>query len=360
METQPFYKSTLEPASIWSKLTGKRLEKNAIVEINNLLAEKPLLEITAEDILTILDTYQLKLHTNFTDGSLRELYKIYLRYCFEDNHLDEEEIKRLKHLKRLLGLSEQDVDMAHHRVCQEIYERELEVALEDYRLDEKERRFLKDLRTKLQLPAEVADRLYQHKAESIIFQFIKGTLADERLSSQEEDELDTLVEQLQIEPKMDDATQRQLATYRLLWQIENRDLPVFHVPIELLQYEKCHFLMDAGWHDDSSSPKDTPNGPPLAAKLLEGSYWRPAEGLVLSENMKQDAPTGKLYLTNQRLIFRTEKQEKYIRLDNILDFRTYQDGIFVYNNKGQNVILATPTQADVFAILLGRVLRDKK
>ena len=361
METQPFYKSTLEPVSMWSRLTGHRSEKNAIIEINNLLSEKPVLEITSEDIQAILNNYQLNLYTDFTDGSLRELYKTYLRYCFDDNHLDEDEIKRLKHLKRLLGLSEQDVEMAHHRVCQEIYERELDAALEDLRLDEKERRFLRNLQTRLQLPPQVAHRLYQHKAQTIIIQFIKGAIADERLSPEEEHELQTLIDHLQVDLKLDEATQKQLAKYRLLWQVENGDVPTIFVPIKLQRQEHCYFLADAVWYDDRrAASKQKPAEKPLRTQLQEGDYWKPSAEPITPDATGTPPATGKLYLTNERLLYRSGNQEKSIRLSSIVNFQAYADGMLIAKDKGKNTILSMKDQADVLAILLGRVLRDLK
>ena len=359
MESQPFYKSTPESNSIWNKLKGQSLEKIARVEINNLLAAKPVLEITYEDIQAILERYQLNLHTDFKDGSLRELYQTYLRYCFEDNHLDEKEITRLKHLKRLLGLGEADVDLVHHRVCQEVYERELEAALEDHRLDQKELKFLEDLRNKLQLPSAVATRLHQHKAQAIIFQFIKGAVADERLSPDEEAELQALVEHLQVTPAIDESTQRQLATYRLLWQVENGELPAIHVPLNLAKDEKCHYLISAIWQDNPALPNHRPEDKSLSAKLSEGTYWKASKESVLPTNIPSDAPTGKLYLTNQRLLFRSDKLEKVIQLDAIVDFQPYADGVAICRNKGQNELIVLKENTEVLAILLGRVLRDK-
>lgn len=345
---------------MWSKLTGQRSEKNAIIEINNLLSEKPLLEITPEDIQVILNAYPLNLYTDFKDGSLRELYKTYLRYCFDDNHLDEDEIKRLKHLKRLLGLSEQDVEMAHHRVCQEIYERELDTALEDLRLDEKERRFLSNLQTRLQLPRQVANQLYQHKAQTIIFQFIKGAIADERLSPEEEHELQTLIDHLQVEPKLDEATQKQLAKYRLLWQVENGDIPTIFVPVKLQSQEQCYFLADAVWYDDRSTARKKPAVKSLRSQLQEGDYWKTSSELITPNATGTQPAMGKLYLTNERLLYRTADQEKSVRLSSIVSFQAYADGLLISKDKGKNTILAMKEQADVLAILLGRVLRDLK
>ena len=358
MEIQPFYKSSLESVSLWGKLTGQRSEKNAVVEINNLLSEKSILEITPSEIQTIVNKYQLNLRNDFTDGSLRELYKAYLHYCFEDNHLDEDEIKRLKHLKRLLALSEKDVEMVHHRVSQEVYERELEVALEDHRLDEKERQFLSKLQNELQLPADVANRLYHHKAQAIIMGFIRNAIADERLSPDEEQDLKVLANHLGVEPDIDIPTQQQLAKYRLLWQLENDQIPSLHVPLELQKDEKCYFLTDAAWHDAPgqsliSQPK------PLRARLAEGHYWKPLDSSILDDQINGNRTAqGKLYLTNKRLIYRADNQEKTIPLADILNFQPYSDGVAILRSQSRHVILAIEIKADVFAMLLGRILSN--
>ncbi|MEM9832690.1 MAG: hypothetical protein AAF944_18815 [Bacteroidota bacterium] len=357
METQPFYKSKLESTSFWGKLRGQKLEKNAVLEINNLLSEKPILEITPTEVQAIADKYRLNLYTDFTDGSLRELYKSYLRYCFDDNHLNEEEIGRLKHLKRLLRLTDKDIDLAHHRICQEMYERELESALHDDRLDVKERRFLRDLQTKLLLPTEVARRISLHKAKSIITEFIIGAISDEPLSSDETKELAMLIMQWNTPPALVSPTRASLAKYQLLWQLENGELPTLHIPLELSEGESCYFLTNAAWHDASGKVLVT-NPIPLRTKLAEKTFWQPAKGSVLSKASVAEAPIGKVYLTNRRIVYRADNQEKILNLDEILNFQPYPDGLAVLREKSRHVVFAMH-QAEVFSMILGRVLRDK-
>jgi|GEM_PF-1288957 len=358
METQPFYKSNLESVSVWGKLRGQKSEKNAVLEINNLLSEKPTLDVTPTDILAIIKKYELNLYANFTDGSLRELYKAYLRYCFDDNHLDEKEIKCLKHLKRLLGLSDKDIDLAHHRICQEVHGRELETALADQRLDEKERCFLKDLQTKLQLPAEVANQVQQHTATSIVMEFIIGAVTDEPLKTEEEEELNVLAEHMELNSQTGTKTRKQLAKYRLLWQLENGELPTIHVPLELPKDETCCFLTDATWQDTPnqlliSEPK------PVRTKLAEGGYWQSAKDSVLPNDEQEKTDGGKIYLTSQRLIYRANEQEKTVQLEEILNFQPYPNGIAILRGKGRHIVLSMGSQSETFSILLGRVLRDK-
>lgn len=359
---QAFYKIKSEPASFWSKLTRQKPEKNAVIDINNLLSEKPIMEVQAEDIQQIMDKYNLNLYKNFDDGSLRELYKTYLRYCFDDNHLNEDEIIRLKHLKRLLGLSDKAVEIANHQICQEVYERELHVALEDNRLDKKEILFLKQLQSQLHLPQELADTVYQNKAQSIIINFIKGAIADERLSPDEEAELQTLIDNLDVDPQLDATTQAELAKYRLFWQIENSDIPSIYVPVRLKPEEHCYFLADAQWFEEKRKRKPETTRVPLKIKLLKGSYWktRKAEEMDLSESRWKPGAEGKIYITSERILLRKKNQEESIRLENIHDYFTYSNGLYIHKEKGRNLFLqfASKDNRDVFVMILGRVLRE--
>lgn len=360
---QAFFRTELEPTSFWSKIRGHKPERNAVIEINNLLSAKPVLEVRPEDIQVILEEYKLNLFTDFDDGSLRELYKTYLRYCFDDNHLDENEIIRLKHLKRLLGLSDKAVEIANHQVCQEVYERELEVALEDHRLDEKEIKFLKQLQTRLHLPQELADTIYQNKAQSIIINFIKGAIADERLSPDEETELQALIDNLDVEPQLDEATQADLAKYRLLWQVENGAVPVMHVPLKLKQDEHCYFLADAAWYTDKNPAKKREEKTfHLKTKLIKGNYWKTEEdeSVNLTNSRWKLVTEGKVYITNERMILRDRNSEETLPLADISNYYNYTNGIYIDKNSRKNLFIHLPNNRDVFSIILGRGLRDLK
>ena len=362
VHAQAFYKSELEPISVWNKLTGQKHRKNAVIEINNLLSERPLLDISGANIQALLDRYGLNLFHDFDDGSLRELYKKYLRYCLDDNHLDEEEIKRLRHLKQMLGLSDKAVRMANHQVCREVYERALDEALEDQRIDPKERSFLRGLQQQLQLPSALVDIIYQNKAQAIVINFIKGAVADQQLSPDEEEELRILVDQLNVHPRWDEKTRAELIKYRLFWQIENEALPQIFVPLKLRSDETCHFLYDTVWYDTVGHVKEFTQAMPvvLRNKLADGSYWRNAHpGTIhLANDAWRKTESGKLYITNQRLIFRTTEVEMVIYLNSIADFDHYQNGILLYRKKGGPIFFEMQNSTDIFAMILGRTLRE--
>ena len=364
--TQAFYPTQLEPVSVWNKVTGQKHRQNALVEINNLLAERPLLDVQGADVQAILDRYDLNLFRDFTDGSLRDLYKKYLHYCFDDNHLDAEETKRLLHLKRLLGLSDKAVALANHQICQEVYARSLDEALEDQRLHPKELNFLRQLRHCLQLPPTLESQVQQSKAADIIIRFIKGEVTEQPLSADEEEELTVLTEHLNAVPQWQERTRAELVKYRLHWQIENEALPHIFVPLTLRSQETCHFLCDAirqeATHQGALGAERTrPSSDGLRRKLANRVYWRNAQvGTIhLAENAWRSSEPGKLYLTNQRLIFRNPEVEMVVYLDSIADFDHYRNGIFLYPTKGLPLFFATPTGADIASMVLGRILRER-
>ncbi len=365
--TQAFYPTQLEPVSVWDKVTGQKHRQNALIEINNLLAERPLLDIQGADVQAILDRYDLNLFRDFTDGSLRDLYKKYLHYCFDDNHLDAEETKRLRHLKRLLGLSDKAVALANHQICQEVYARGLDEALEDQRLHPKELSFLHQLRHCLQLPPTLENQVQQSKAADIIIRFIKGEVTEQPLSADEEEELTVLTEHLNAVPQWQERTRAELVKYRLHWQIENEALPHIFVPLTLRPQEICHFLCDAvrqeAVHQEVLGTENTtrPSADALRRKLANRAYWRNASiGTVhLANDAWRSSEPGKLYLTNQRLIFRNPEVEMVVYLDSIADFDHYRNGIFLHPTKGKPLFFATPTGADIASMMLGRILREQ-
>ena len=365
--TQAFYPAKLAPVSVWDKVTGQKHRQNALVEINNLLAERPLLEIQGVDVQAILERYDLNLLRDFTDGSLRDLYKKYLRYCFDDNHLDAEETKRLRHLKRILGLSDKAVALANHQICQEVYARSLDEAREDQRLHSKERDFLHQLQHALQLPPTLASQVQQSKAADLIIRFIKGEVTEQPLTAEEEEELSVLTDHLNAVPQWNERTRAELIKYRLHWQIENEALPHIFVPLTLRPQETCHFLCDAvrqeATHQGAQSAETTsrPSPDTLRRKLANGTYWRNAStGTIhLADDAWKSSEPGKLYLTNQRLIFRTPEVEMVVYLDSIANFDHYRNGIFLHPTKGLPLFFATPTGADIASMMLGRILRER-
>lgn len=67
---------------------------------------------------------------------------------------------------------------------------------------------------------------------------------------------------------------------------------------------------------------------------------------------------GQLYLTNKRLLYLGDKQNRTIRLSQIVDFSVYNNGVEIEKDRGRSPFLGMAGENDVFAALLGRAISD--
>jgi len=92
-----------------------------------------------------------------------DLYRAYLRYCFADHLLSEDELTDLVHLRRVLRMPDSAIEMIHRRVARDVYARSVDDVLADDRIDADERAFLLSLRERLAIPEAVADNIIEVK-----------------------------------------------------------------------------------------------------------------------------------------------------------------------------------------------------
>jgi hypothetical protein len=129
--------------------------------IEDLLAQATSVrEVTATMIGKLCEERRVDLSNRLVRGR-KQLYLRYLRHCFEDKVLSEEEQADLAHLRSLLHLSAADLAAIHDEVAIEVYGEAVHEVLEDFRLDQDEADFLRNLRDQLGLAAEKAERIYQ-------------------------------------------------------------------------------------------------------------------------------------------------------------------------------------------------------
>jgi hypothetical protein len=67
---------------------------------------------------------------------------------------------------------------------------------------------------------------------------------------------------------------------------------------------------------------------------------------------------GYLYLTNKRLLFIGNKKNSTIRLNRILSFTPYTNGLEIVKESGRNPFFLIDGDIDLFAMILSRVLKD--
>lgn len=357
MEHNIYSKKGLQKPSFFQKVLGTKIKENAIIELNNLLAEKDLTEITIDEVHGIAEKYGVNFQQDY-NNEVTDLYKSYLNSCLEDKFISEEELADLKQLKLILNINDKKVNEIHNELAGKIYKVAVDVAIEDGELDEDERIFIEKLQNDLKLPQETADQIYEKSGQELIQSYMNNAIADAQITPEEEEQLTAIAKNLNVELK-DDASKSDLEKYKLYWQIENDDMPELHVDLNIPKSEKCYFFTeDSSWHEKSGNEEQTTGTRAnLSLKIAKGLYWRdPSDNDIdLVEEKWEKQQEGKLYLTNKRILFKSDK-DKVILLSRITDFSVYQNGILINKEGGGGIFLAFDKSSDIFAMLLGKAI----
>jgi len=358
----PFTKMPLKEPSFWQRLWHRQPRENALRELNNRLAKaQDVRSVQLEDLEAIAQEYGVNLRRHFRDD-LRDLYKRFLEFCLRDRRLSRQETEQLAHLKALFDLSEKVIDALHREVAVAVYHQSVAEVIADGRVDPEEKRFLEELEETLKLPRELAQKIYTRQAREYLNNCLNRALADERLSPEEERELYAIADNLRITLQLDEPTRRLLDKYRLFWLIENDEIPVLKAGINLQRGEECYFITDCIWYEFRRiTRRINYGGPTFRLKLAKGIYWRLGSLNVqtISQDVMVPLDKGQLFLTNKRLLFVGESKSRSIRLNRILEFTPYKNGVEVIKDAGKNPFFEFYDGVDIFAMILGRLLSER-
>lgn len=340
-------------------MLGQRIKENAIIELNNLLAEHELSQITLEQVYGIADKYGVNFKNDYTEEVVN-FYKSYLNSCLSDKVISEKELDDLRELKRILQINDKQVEEIHRELAGKIYKAEVDKVILDGELDEGERAFIEKLQNDLKLPDEVAQKIYLTSGQELIRNFMNNVISDAKLSPEEERELQAIAKNLHAELKFDDVTKTDLEKYRLYWQIENDEMPELQVDINIPRSEKCYFIAhNTQWLEQTAeTPAKVNSNNALSLKIAKGLYWRnPANDTKKLDTAQWHAlDSGTIYLTNKRVLFKGSKGDKIILLNRVIDFTVFANGMEIEKGEGKNPFLQFEGNMDIFAMLLGKAI----
>lgn len=353
-------KELIQP-NFFQKLFKKQPKENALIEINNLLAdnEDNLKSISVDNIASIAEKYRVFIM--YEDHQLRlDLLHDYLKHCLVDKKLDQDEIDELEHLKHLLFLTEQDINNLIAKETEKIYSKSLKESMKDGKIDSIEKENLEKLKSDLLIPERIVKELHQENAKEVYQKFIEDAIEDYSLSPAEEQDLERISKNLGIDTQFIEKKRQTLEKYKLYWQIENADLPELSSQINLQKAETLHFQSYVKWLEQRRVTKRINYGGPTARiKIMKGVYYRAGSINVqkVSEDIWQTIDAGDLYLTNKRLIFMGAKGNKTIPISKILDFKPYKNGVDIQKDSGKSPFLEFGNNIDIFSMILARLSR---
>lgn len=357
----PYTVQTLKEQSFFERLIGKNPPGNAFLELNNVLAESnKIQDVTVEKVCEIAEKYGINFNKKFSNA-LEGIYEDYLIFCLMDKTLSENEISDLAHLKHILQLKDEVIDKVHSSVAEKIYSESIDEAIKDSRIDPLEREFLVKLEMDLKIDEELARNIYTEKFTKYLNQTLDTMIVDQRLSEDEEKELESIAKSFGVELEFEEKTKRMLELYKLYWLIENGEIPTIDPGINLQRGEECYFMRDVEWHELRTITKGISySGPMYSIKIFKGFYWRMGDLGVqrVTDDVFMHIDSGKLYLTNKRLIFQGTRKNTTINLSKILDFTPYKNGVDIQKDSGKSPFLKFDDGIDLFSMILARVIRD--
>ena len=128
-----------------------------------------------------------------------------------------------------------------------------------------------------------------------------------------------------------------------------------------MKNELCYFQTEVKFYEYRKVTRRIRyGGPAVRIKIVKGLYWRAADyGVqVISDDVLMLIDSGNLFLTNKRMIFMGAKGNKVTKLNNILDFNPYSNGIEIQKASGKSPFIEFSQDIDIFTLMLDRVIRD--
>lgn len=320
-------------ASLFQRLLRRKPKENAYREVSNLLANTPIKDLPVDSISSILASYRIDPLAE--QERLKTLYSTVLAHFANDAELTDDEVEDLRRLRQILGLADRDVLESSKSVFREA----VKGALNDGRVSDDERTRLATLAGKLCLSETIARSLYEVDAATLLKRAYDKALQDRRLSPDEEKELEAIRKNLGVEVEMSSDSQAALAHFRLLWRIDQGDLPQIQAAVLLKRGEICHIQGEATHKEIRTVTRSIRYaGPTARIRIMKGLSYRVGQVSVqrISEDVMKDLDSGTLYLTNKRLLFDGLAKSTTIPLSKVIDFEVFSDGLKIEKESGKD------------------------
>jgi hypothetical protein len=331
------------------------------VEIQNLLAARPLPEVTRAEVDAILTRHRVNL-TRRREVMLR-LWRQALRQFLRDDSLSDNEVEYLSKLRHLFALTDRDVERAHLALAEPRYAEAFSEAVADEKLTPEELARLEKLAGTLRLPERARRKAQEVPIQEIVERVLARVIADRRLSPGEEQALRDLQKNLGLpELRFGPATQAALDKYALLWRIENGELPFIAgaAPAPLQEGELCHLACRSFWHElrNYTVRPERPGTTTASVKVPRGLTYR-VDGAAPKRVAREGlAPVdwGSLYVTSRRLVFIGQKTRETTRFNELLGIEVFADAIVLEKTSGRRPHLFLEGDVEVIAAVLTEVM----
>ncbi|MBO0953225.1 hypothetical protein [Fibrella forsythiae] len=356
MKSTIFEARPLVEQSLMQRILGQRPSQNAVIELNNLLATQPIESITPADLTAIEAKYGLQL--NQYQLNLEEFYAVHLNYRLGAPQLRLEELSDIVHLQTIFQLPISSVQQLHSLIGEGVYRRQVEQAIQYGYINEADKEALAKLSQWLSLTTEAADRIYSDVCQSFLSSLVDELGAKARLSPDNLRRLNKVSQGFGVKPSAQ--IKQIMDRYGRYWTIESMPLPVLEVGIPLQKSERCFFqTSEVNWFEER-------------ATIRRANYTDHYEQYQSFDSVDLDSVkvpvqkdtfailklihTGRLYLTNKRLLFESREKTTVIKFESIYAIKTYKQGLLIRKATGKDVLLLMAQDADRFTLIYRQLL----
>lgn len=158
MNHPPFQIVPLQPRSFLQRLFKQKPVENAVIEVNNLLANAPIENLSRPMVLKIGVQYHIDINKTFP-LNMEEFYATYLNFILRKHQLGYFDEKNLYLLQDFLGLKDTAIQNLHISIGTIWYEKALRKCIRNGIFSQQEEKALSNYSRNLRLPPYIAEKI---------------------------------------------------------------------------------------------------------------------------------------------------------------------------------------------------------
>lgn len=358
---KPFVYKEFSKPNFFENILKKNPDINLVIEINNRLCSLEFNNIAGSEIKDIFEKYKVEKYNKTLTNGLVNLLNEFLYFHLGSFDSPYNDYSSAKKFQSLLNIDDKLFVDAYNHVAESKTQKLLLDMVEDKEITDQEEKILDEWKVKLQISDNKVSTIFQPIGQKIVSDYINEITADDRISPEEDANLTKLISGLKSKLEIDERSRSVLDRMKLFWHIENERLDPIPTEIILSRNEFCYFVNNADIFETRKITKRVSyGGPTMRVKIAKGIYYRAGDLGVKaqSEEKLTFIDSGKLYITNKRLLFVGSKQNKPVYLNKILDYRVYDNGLEVSKDSGKSPFYKMTANADLAGAYLARCLRD--
>jgi hypothetical protein len=253
--------------------------------------------------------------------------------------------KLVNELAQTIGLTSQDIEQAETRGVAAHIRSLIRECLADRKFTAEEQSRVQAVGKSLGMNQSAIHLLVSAEVQPLLQAAVNTAIADRRYSPQEEADLQQFAADLGVALTLDAESAAVALRYRMLWEIENGQLPILNVPISLQRKEVCHFSCHCSWRElRTRTVRVNYSGPTASIRIMKGVRWR--VGSIAAQRVTEtnlvEVAAGTLYITNKRVILDGTTGNKAVTWRTVFGQELFADAIKLEKSSGKDPYLFLP------------------